>query len=144
MSKAGLIFTGGCAILALFFLVPALSFPGTTKEGTPGPGYFPIIVCSIILLLCLTLAVSYLRRKEEFFQKNETERSNLPTLLITCAAVVAYPVLFMFLPFIPLTIVYMIFLNWVYKRPWLFNIIFSIVFTVAMYYLFGKFLHIML
>ena len=144
MSKAGLIFTGGCVAMALYFLIPALSFPGTTKEGTPGPGYFPIIVCSIILVLCLTLAIFYLRHKETYFQKNETERSNLPVTLITCGAVVAYPILFMFLPFIPLTIVYMIFLNWVYKRPWLFNIVFSVVFTVGMYFLFGRFLHIML
>ena len=144
MSKAGLIFIAGCVILALFFLIPALSFPGTTREGTPGPGYFPVIVCTIILILCLFLAVTYLRRKETYFQKNETERTNLPVLLITCGAIVAYPILFMFLPFIPLTIVYMVFLNWVYKRPWLFNIIFSVVFTVSMYFVFGKFLRIML
>jgi hypothetical protein len=55
-----------------------------------------------------------------------------------------YPVFFYFLPFIPLTIVYMGFLNWVYKRPWKFNIPFSVLFTVTLYFVFARFLRVML
>ena len=144
MSKAGLLFTGGCVAIALVFMIPAFSFPKGTGDGSPGPGYFPIAVCTIILILSLILAVTYLRHKEKYFQTNETERTNLPVLLITGGAVVLYTILFMFLPFIPLTIIFMIFLNWLYKRRWVFNAIFSVVFTVIMYYIFSKFLHIML
>jgi len=144
MSKAGLIFCGGCVALALVFIIPALSFPGGTGDGSPGPGYFPILVGTIIIILSIMLAVKYLRRKEEYFQANETERSNLPVLLITGGAVVLYTILFVFLPFIPLTIVFMVFLNWLYKRKWIFNCIFSVLFTVVLYFIFSRFLHVML
>ena len=130
--------------MALAFLIPALGFPGGSGDGSPGPGYFPVVVCTGILVLSIILAVMYLRHKEKYFQTNETERSNLPVLLITGGAVVLYTVLFMFLPFIPLTIVFMVFLNWLYKRPWVFNCIFSAVFTIAMYFIFSRFLHVML
>ena len=144
MSKAGLIFIGGCVALVLVFLIPALGFPSGSGDGSPGPGYFPIVVCTIILIMSLMLAVRYIRHKEKYFQTNETERSNLPVLLITGGAVVLYTVLFMFLPFIPLTIVFMVFLNWLYKRSWVFNGIFSVAFTFAMYFVFSRFLHVML
>ena len=144
MSKSGLIFAGGCTAVALVFMIPALSFPSGTGDGSPGPGYFPIIVCTFILILSVILAVMYLRHKEKYFQTNETERSNLPILLVTGGAVILYTVLFMYLAFIPLTIVFMVFLNWLYKRPWLFNCIFSVVFTVAMYFIFSRFLRVML
>jgi putative tricarboxylic transport membrane protein len=144
MNKTGFIFCGCCIVVALFFLIPALDFPGTTKEGTPGPGYYPTIVCSIILILSILLAISYIRNKEKYFQTNETERTNLPVLLITSGAIMLYSVLFIYLPFIPLTIVFVVFLNWLYKRPWLFNIIFSILFPIIIYYVFGKFLRVML
>ena len=143
MSKPGLILTGGSIVLALLFLIPALGFP-PARAGTPGPGYFPIIVSTIIIILSVILAVTYLRDKETYFQKNETERSNTPTLLITCGAVILYPIFFWFLPFIPLTIVYMVFLNWVYKRTWKFNIPFSVLFTVTLYVIFARFLRVML
>ena len=144
MSKSGLLIAGGSIVLALFFLIPALGFPRAARGGTPGPGYFPIITSTAIIILSIVLAVVFLRDKEKYFQKNETERSNMPTLLITCAAVVLYPIFFFFLPFIPLTIVYMVFLNWVYKRSWKFNICFSVLFTVITYVIFARFLRVML
>jgi hypothetical protein len=144
MSKAGMIFVGCCAAVALVFMIPAFNFPGGSSDGVPGPGYFPIILCVVIFLLSAILAASYLRHKEKYFQKNETERNNLPVLLVTGGAVVLYTVMFMFLPFIPLTIVFIVFLNWLYKRTWRFNIIFSLVFTGVMYLIFSKFLHVML
>lgn len=144
MSKAGLIFCAGSFVLAMFFFIPALSFPGATRDGTPGPGYFPIIVSLAIFFLSILLAISYLRDKEKYFQKNETERSNLRIVLITCAAVVLYPILFLYLPFIPLTIAFMVFLNWMYKRSWVFNITFSLTLPVILYFVFSRFLRVML
>jgi len=144
MSKAGLYLTGTCTVVALLFLIPALGFPGGSGDGSPGPGYFPIIVSTIIIILAIVLAVGYIRHKEKYFQTNETERSNLPVLLITGGAVVLYTIFFMFLPYIPLTIVFMGFLNWLYKRKWIFNVIFSVLFAVISYIIFSKFLHVML
>ena len=96
--------------------------------------------------------MTYLRNKKKYFQTNETERSNLPTLLVTGGAIVLYTILFMALrslhlfitPFISLTIVFLGFLNWLYKKTWVYNGIFSVVFTLVLYFVFSKFLHVML
>ncbi|MDR1933949.1 MAG: tripartite tricarboxylate transporter TctB family protein [Spirochaetales bacterium] len=144
MSKAGIIFIGSCIVIALAFMIPAFDFPGGSSDGAPGPGYFPVILCVIILILSIILAVSYLRHKEKYFQTNQTERNNLGVFLITGGAVILYTIMFIFLPFIPLTIAFIIFLNRLYKRTWKFNITFSIAFTLIMYVIFSKFLHVML
>ncbi|GMO17218.1 MAG: hypothetical protein Pg6A_03490 [Termitinemataceae bacterium] len=144
MTKSGLLFSGGMIAIALAFLIPALKFPGTSSDGAPGPGYFPIIICTIIILLSLITGVGYIKHKDAYFQSNDTERTNLFCLLISAIAIIIYSFAFMFLPFIPLTIVFIGFLNWFYKRAWKFNIIFSIVFTGVLYFIFAKFLHIML
>jgi hypothetical protein len=144
MSIAGLIFAGVCIAAALVFMIPAFGFPGGTVDGAPGPGYFPIIVCIVIIILGGILGVSYIRKKEKYFQTNETERSNLPVLLVTGGAVIIYTVAFMFIPFILLTLVFLVFMNWLYKRTWVFNIVFSIIFTLVLFFVFSKFLHVML
>lgn len=144
MSKAGLIFVGCCAAIAIFFLIPALGMPGGTSDGAPGPGYFPIIVSLVILVLCVLLVFKYLKDDKKYFQQTENQRKNLPKLLITAGAIVLYTILFMFVPFIPLTIVFMVFLNWYFGKKWIYNIVFSIVFTLVLYFVFSKFLHVML
>ncbi|MDR0486344.1 MAG: tripartite tricarboxylate transporter TctB family protein [Elusimicrobiota bacterium] len=144
MTKSGIIFCLCCIAAALFFMLLALGFPGASADGTPGPGYFPIIVSSAVIALSLVLSISYIKRKEKYFQTNEIERANFPTLLLTGAAIVIYAVLFMFIPFVPLSIAFLIFLNRLYQRSWRFNIIFSILFTLCAYFIFEKFLHVML
>lgn len=137
-------FVGACVIVTLFFMIPAFSFPGGTTDGAPGPGYFPILVCSVILLLSTILFIQYLRDHKKYFQQNETQKKNLPKLLIAIGAIILYTILFMFIPFIPLTLVFMVFLNWLFGRTWRFNIIFSVVFTGVIYFVFNNLLHVML
>lgn len=144
MSKAGLLFVSACIAVALLFMIPAFKFPGGTVDGTPGPGYFPILVSSVILFLSAILFVQYLRDNKKYFQQNETQKKNLPKLLITAGAILLYTILFMVIPFIPLTLVFMVFLNWLFGRTWRFNIIFSIIFTGVIYYVFNNLLHVML
>lgn len=144
MSKAGLLFVGICVAVTLLFMVPAFSFPGGTTDGSPGPGYFPILVCAVILILSAILFIQYMRDKKKYFQQNDTQKKNLPKLLITAGAVILYTILFMFLPFIPLTLVFLVFLNWLFGRTWRFNILFSVLFTGAIYYVFSNLLHVML
>lgn len=144
MSKAGLIFIALCAGIALFFLIPALGMPGGTSDGAPGPGYFPTIVSVVVLFLCIPLLIGYLKDKKKYFQQDETQKKNLPSLLIVMVAICLYCVLFMYVPFIPLTIAFIVFFNWYFGQKWVFNIVFSIVFTLLIYFIFSKFLHVML
>lgn len=144
MSKSGLIFVVFCIVLSLCFLIPALSFPGGSADGAPGPGYFPIIVSTICIILSVILGLVYVKDKKKYFQTTEIQKQNLKMMLIIASVIILYSILFMFVPFIPLTIVFLIFLNWMFKKKWLWNIIFSIVFTLVLYFVFSKFLHVML
>lgn len=65
-------------------------------------------------------------------------------LFIVCIATLVYTILFMFIPFIPLTIVAVGFLNWLFGKKWIPNLIFSVAFTMIIYVIFSKFLHVML
>lgn len=144
MNKAGLVFVGLCIVLALIFMIPAFSMPEGTVDGAPGPGYFPGILSVIVILLAITQGVIYLREDEKTFQQDDVQKKNRPTLFITIFAILVYTILFAFLPFIPLTIVFVGFLNWLYGKRWISNIIFSVAFTLILYGIFSKFLHVML
>lgn len=65
-------------------------------------------------------------------------------LFIVCILILAYTILFAFIPFIPLTIAAVGFLNWLFGKKWVPNLIFSVVFTMIIYVIFSKFLHVML
>jgi hypothetical protein len=144
MNKAGVIFVSSCIGVALFFGIMALGFPGKDSFNTPGSGYFPLVICSIIVVLCLILLAGYLRRREQCFQKDETERKNLPVTFLFALVTLCYVVALVFIPFIPVTIAFIIFLNRLFKRSWKFNIPFSIILTAVIYVVFAKFLHVML
>lgn len=144
MNKAGLIFVGICIALALFFMIPAFSMPGGSADGAPGPGYFPIIISVIIILLSIIQGIFYLREDKKTFNQDETQKKNKPMLFIVCILILAYTILFAFIPFIPLTMVAVGFLNWLFGKKWVPNLIFSVVFTMIIYVIFSKFLHVML
>lgn len=144
MSKAGLLFVVSCIVVALFFMIPAFGFPGGSADGAPGPGYFPIIVSTIVIILSVILLFHYLKDKTKYFQTTEVQKKNMKKLLVVSGVVVLYSILFMYVPFLPLSIVFLIFLNWFFGKSWKFNIPFSVIFTVVLYLVFKNFLHVML
>mgnify|MGYP001216182192 CR=1 FL=1 len=144
MNKAGLVFVGISIVVALLFMIPAFSMPKGTVDGAPGPGYFPIIISAIVLLLSVILGIVYLREDIKIFKRTENQKKNTPKLIISMIAILVYALLFSVLPFIPVTIVGIGFLNWLYGKKWIENIIFSVVFTLVLYFIFSKFLHVML
>ncbi len=144
MNKAGLVFVGISIAVALFFMIPAFSMPGGSSDGAPGPGYFPIIISVIIIILSVLQGVFYLREDKKSFDQDVTQRKNKPILFVVCITILAYTILFAFIPFIPLTIVAVGFLNWLFGKQWVPNLIFSVFFTLIIYVIFSKFLHVML
>lgn len=144
MNKAGLVFVSVCIMVALFFMIPAFSMPKGTVDGAPGPGYFPEIVSVFVILLSLVQGYKYLKEDKKTFEQDEVQKKNRPTLFITIFSILIYTILFAFIPFIPLTIALVGFLNWLYEKPWIPNIMFSVIFTLILYWIFSKFLHVML
>jgi len=144
MNKAGLVFVGISIAVALIFMIPAFSMPGGSVDGAPGPGYFPIILSTLVIILAIIQGLSYLKEDVKTFQQTETQKKNRPTLFIVCITTLVYTILFAYIPFIPLTIVGVGFINWLFGKRWISNLIFSVVFTMVLYVIFSKFLHVML
>lgn len=144
MNKAGLVFVGISIAVALFFMIPAFSMPGGSADGAPGPGYFPIILSVIVIVLSVVQGLFYFREDRKSFDQTETQKRNKPLLFIVCITILAYTILFAFIPFIPLTIIAVGFLNWLFGKKWVPNLIFSVFFTMIVYVIFSKFLHVML
>jgi|LSQX01.2.fsa_nt_gb putative tricarboxylic transport membrane protein len=144
MNKAGLVFVGISIIIALAFMIPAFSMPGGSVDGAPGPGYFPIIVSVLVIIFAVIQGIVYIKDGTKTFDQTETQKKNRPTLIVTCIGILVYTVLFSIIPFIPLTIVAIVFFNWLYGKKWIPNIVFAVVFTIIVYFVFSKFLHVML
>lgn len=131
-------------VVGLLFFIPALGFGiAPTKEGTPGPGFFPVIVAAFVIVFSIALLINSLRAKEKHFKFDDVIRANMKPFLITIAAIVAYLILWKFITFFPATILFLLLLNYVYKRGWKFNIIFTIGFTAFIYFVFARLFSVM-
>lgn len=138
------IFSVMSLIIGLLFFIPALGFGiAPTKEGTPGPGFFPVIVGAFVIIFSLALLINSLKTKEKHFKLDDTIRANMKPFLITIGAIIAYFILWKFITFFPATILFLLLLNYIYKRGWKFNIIFTIGFTAFIYFVFARLFSVM-
>lgn len=144
VNKSGIIFCLMVFLVALFFFIPALSFPAGSKDGAPGPGYFPLIVSVIVMILSVAVGIGYLHDEKKYFQQDDVQKGNLKKMLIIAGGVTVYTIIFKYIPFIPLSITFIFFLNWMFDRELKSNIVFTIILVVFLYVVFGKFLHVMI
>jgi len=122
------------------FFVPSLGmgFTASTSDGVPGPGFFPIIVSSFLIILGFILLVKGIKDKGKFkfFVMDEDTKENLRPFFLTIAAIVVFLAALKLIPFTLASLALLVFLNWVYKRSWKFNLIFSPVFVGLVYLIF--------
>jgi putative tricarboxylic transport membrane protein len=136
---------GLCFIaLAVAFIIPSLSFPGGTSDGVPGPGYFPILLGVLLILLSIGLIVTGIVKQTSFNVVDDLFKANAKPFLLTIVAVIAYLVLWNFLPFLVNTSLFLFALGLIYERKIVYNIIFSVVTTVVLYLVFNNVFHVML
>lgn len=128
------------------FLVPSigLGFAASTTDGVPGPGFFPTIVSSFLIVLGFILLVKGIKDKGKirFFVLDEDTKENIRPFLLTIAAILVYLVALKFISFVLASFTLLVFLNWVYKRSWRFNLTFSTVFVGLVYLIFTVLLRV--
>lgn len=129
----------GLAFLIATLLTPNLTIQSTTSDGVPGAGFFPYLLGSAVTLLGAALFVRGLRQKGtvQYIKLDPEIQKNLKILLLTVVGLVV------FLAFWQLThlftvgvLLFCLYLNRLFERPWKFNAIYSVVFTVFIYAVF--------
>jgi putative tricarboxylic transport membrane protein len=142
MRKANFIVSGVFTVFALIIIGISLGFP-PSNHGVPGPGMFPIIIAVLIIIASLTLFITTLRMPKEQDTSIDLKSKNVLNVYITMAGLIIYFALMPLLGFIVTTSVMLtLYIRWFGKRTWWKCIVISVLFTVAIYLLFGSVLNV--
>lgn len=132
------------ALISIFFIALSIEFPGGTVDGVPGPGYFPRVIAVILLALSIMLIISGIKNKRVYFKLDDQMKSNLKSLLLTVAAMVAFLIIWNFIPFVVSAFLYLMALCFICRQKLKFAIVFSAVTSGVVYLIFEKIFHVML
>lgn len=137
---AGILFI----LLAVAFLSISWSFPSGTQDGVPGPGYFPIILSILLIVLSVTMIIVGIIKKTHFNFFDRVFKANMATFLLVNAVIIAYLALWNSVHFMLNTSVLLFALGMIFRRKPVGNLVFSIVATTVLYMLFSHVFHVML
>ncbi|MBQ6594078.1 MAG: tripartite tricarboxylate transporter TctB family protein [Clostridia bacterium] len=111
------------------------------RGNVPGPGFFPMICGALMIIFGAALAVRGIRQNGtvHYFEMTEEMRGNIKTAVLVLAGLIAFLVLWKLTNwFVPLVFVYAVYLNMLFKRSWKFTLIFSVIITAFIYFLFVR------
>lgn len=124
-------------IAAVYFIVAGQQFPGTTKNGVPGSGYFPTIAAAGVIIFSVLLIIQGIRKPTEYFKMDKVQLQNLIQMLEVLAALAGFLVLWRFIPFLPAALIYVFVLSLILKQPLKFSIPYTIAVVVVLYLIFS-------
>ena len=118
--------------------------PSRLTGNAPGPGFFPVICASLLLIFGILLFIRGLRQNGavNYFVITDEIRGNIKVALAAFGGLVAMLVAWKLLSplfkyaFITCAFVYAVYLNILFKRSKLFTILFSIGITALIYFMF--------
>lgn len=142
MKKANYIVSGVFVVFAIVIIAISMGYP-PSNHGVPGPGMFPILIASLILVSSLTLALLTLRMPKEKDTEIDLKSKNVLNVYITMVGLIVYAVLLPMVGFIVTTsIMLTLYIKWFGKRPWWKCILISVLFTLGIFLLFGSVLNV--
>jgi len=142
------------AVAAAFFGISFTFPPGS--NGAVGPGWFPRIMCVIVILLSvINLVTTTLEEKNKTEEEIRADRQKAAQLFskenlivwVTVGATLLYVIGIQKIGFVVSSIVYMLIMNFYYKVPKVSKIVtFVVPFAVTglLYYVFTNLLHVVL
>jgi hypothetical protein len=140
----------GIAGGALIYLFEAWKLPfGSVRN--PDIGFMPLLIGFLVLGLCLILLAGEIlkppreKKKEvDLFDEDEKEESaGLRKPMILAGAVIVYPFAFVYLGFVPATVLLTtLSLRVMEYRGWFWSLGIAVVITLVAYLLFGVWLHV--
>lgn len=98
MKKGNLFFAGGFSVLAILVIIQSCFYP-EGREGIPGPGFFPILIATLMLTATLSLIISSLKMKPEEDRPVVLASINNKRAYITMGIMVLYVFIMPFLGF---------------------------------------------
>lgn len=143
MLNGDVIFGLASIVFSLLFILSSLGFENRTTDGSPGAGFFPILIGSILLIMGVAFAVSGFKTKKHYFEMNEEVKKNLKIFFLTIAAIIGYLMIWKWISFVVATFAFLIGLNYIYKQSLKFNLIFSSVASLLVYVIFEKIFHVL-
>lgn len=132
----------GILILLLTLTGENMAILVAKKRGSvPGPGFFPFICGAFTILFGLMLTLRGLRQNGsvDYFEMTDEMRSNVKIAFLVILGLVCFLVLWKLTSlFIPLVFVFSVYLNFLFKRDIKFSLIFSVIITAFIYFLFVR------
>ncbi len=142
MRKANFIASGVFIAFAIFIITISSQYP-PSNHGVPGPGMFPIIIASLIIVSAIALVVVTVKSSALKDTQVDLKSKNIINVYITMTGLIIYLVLLPLLGFVSTTFVMLLlYLKWYSKRAWWKCVTISLVFTLAIFFLFGTVLNV--
>ncbi|MGH0052848.1 MAG: tripartite tricarboxylate transporter TctB family protein [Sphaerochaetaceae bacterium] len=142
MRKANFIVSGVFAAFAIFIIAISLTYP-PSNHGVPGPGMFPIIIAGLIIVSSLSLFFATLRMSNEANTTVDLKSKNVLNVYVTMVGLIIYFILLPLVGFVVTsTIMLILYIKWFSKRPWWKTILISVIFVLAIFFLFGSVLNV--
>ncbi len=124
-------------IIAFGFIAKSLQFDGVAKDGIPGAGYFPIFAASFMAIFAILLIIDGIKKQNIYFKIEDEKKKNLLQMVEVYGALIAFFILWNFIPFVLAALFLEIALCKILKCSWKFTIIFSIAVVVFLYLIFN-------
>jgi len=142
MRKANFIASGVFTAFAIFIITISSKYP-PSNHGVPGPGMFPIIIASLIIVSAIALVVVTVKSRAIDDTEVDLKSKNIINVYITMTGLIIYLLLLPIVGFVSTTFVMLLlYVKWFSKRSWWKCIIISLVFTLAIFFLFGTVLNV--
>ena len=142
MRKANFIVSGVFAAFAIIIITIASQYP-PSNHGVPGPGMFPIIIASLILLSAVSLVLVTLKSGSKMDTEIDLKSKNIINVYITMTGLIIYTILLPMVGFVTMTfIMLLLYIKWFSRRAWWKCIGISLVFTLGIFFLFGSVLNV--
>lgn len=131
--------------ISVWFFIISLSFPAGSN-GAVGPGYFPRIMCVLVIFLS-TLQLILSRNVEETPEQAEVKifkKENI-RVWITMAITLVYIICIKAVGFVVSSIVFQLGLNWYYKvheKSKVLFVVLPFIVVAALYFVFHNLLHV--
>lgn len=137
-------------IVGLFFLImtaidPKMTF-GIGSDFAPGPGFYPYILSSLIVIFGIALIVRGIKIAgiKEYFEMNTERKSNISMMVKLIIGLVVFLAVWKMLApnfgdivFYIGVFLFEIFMNKIFERSWKFTILYALIFTAFVFVVFN-------
>lgn len=129
----------GLAFLFMTRTNAHLSFAATTTDGVPGAGFFPYILSVLVIVTGICLFIRGIKQNgtKQYVTVNAEMKRNIKVVVLTTAGLAVFLVFWYITGlFIAGTLLFVIYLNKIYRRTWRFTLLYGVIFTIFVYLVF--------